>query len=44
MALPFFFDAGHFAVMAVTAFIMMRERLSPEQDRDSFGSARAALG
>ncbi|MEP7005193.1 MAG: DUF2182 domain-containing protein [Sphingomonas bacterium] len=44
MALPFFFDAGHFAVMAATAFIMMRERLSPGRDRDSFRWARGALG
>ena len=44
MALPFFFDAAHFAVMAVTAFIMMLERLSSGQVRNSFRWGQAALG
>lgn len=44
MALPFFFDAGHFAVMAVAAFIMIRERLSSGQDNGGFRWPRTALG
>ncbi|MEO8374205.1 MAG: DUF2182 domain-containing protein [Sphingomonas bacterium] len=45
MALPFLFEAGHFAVMAVTAFVMVWERLSPEhQARSGFRWGRAALG
>ena len=44
MALPFFFNAGHFAVMAVTAFIMVLERLSSGQVRNSFRWGEAALG
>lgn len=44
MALPFFFDAGHFAVMAVTAFVMIRERLSYGRVRSSFRWGKAALG
>jgi len=27
MALPFFFQTGHFVVMAVTAVVMIRERV-----------------
>ncbi|MEO7689101.1 MAG: DUF2182 domain-containing protein [Sphingomonas sp.] len=44
MALPFLFEAGHFAVMAVATFIMAWERLGPARDRGSFRLARAALG
>jgi len=45
MALPFFFDTGHFAAMAVTALVMAWERLGPERrDRGSFRWGRAALG
>jgi hypothetical protein len=29
MALPFLFETGHFLVMAMTAFVMIRERLGP---------------
>jgi predicted metal-binding membrane protein len=44
MALPFLFETGHFPVMAVTALVMIRERLGPGQDRASFRWGRAALG
>jgi len=45
MALPFLFETGHFAVMAVTAFVMAWERLSPaRRDRRSIRWGRAALG
>lgn len=45
MALPFLFETGHFAVMAVAAFVMAWERLSPEhRDRGDFRWGRAALG
>ena len=44
MALPFLFEAGHLAVMAVATFVMAWERLGPARDRRSFRLARAALG
>ena len=44
MALPFLFETGHFAVMAVTASVMAWERLSAEHEaRASSRWRRAAL-
>ena len=44
MALPFLFEAGHFAVMAVVTFVMAWERLGPALGRGSFRSGGPALG
>ena len=44
MALPFLFEAGHLAVMAVVTFVMAWERLGPASDRGRFRLVRAALG
>jgi predicted metal-binding membrane protein len=44
MALPFLFETGHLAVMAVATFVMARERLGSAQNGGSFRLGRAALG
>lgn len=44
MALPFLFEAGHFAMMVVATFVMARERLGPARNRGSFRLGSPALG